>query len=174
MVTLIGVCSRLGLLDKKGRLPGIGRALKADAAAAMVGASLGTSTVTSYIESAAGAEEGGRTGLTAVVVAICFLVAVVLHPLLRAIPAEATAPALVVVGILMMQNISGLNLRDFVYAVPCVLIIVLMPLTFSISEGLAIGFVVYAVLTLGSGRAREVSITTWVLAVVFLAHLLLQ
>lgn len=174
MGTLIGVCARLGLLDEKGRLPGIGRALKADAAAAMVGASLGTSTVTSYIESAAGAEEGGRTGLTAIVVAFCFLFSVVHHPLLRAIPAEATAPALVVVGILMMQNMQKLNLRDFVYAVPCVLIIVLMPLAFSISEGLAIGFIVYAALMLGSGRAREVSLTAWLLAAIFLLHLIFR
>jgi AGZA family xanthine/uracil permease-like MFS transporter len=174
MGTLIGVCSRLGLLDEKGRLPGIGRALKADAAAAMVGASLGTSTVTSYIESAAGAEEGGRTGLTAIVVALCFLFSVVLHPLLRAIPAEATAPALVVVGILMMQNITRLNFRDFVYAVPCVLIIIMMPLAFSISEGIAIGFVVYAALMMGSGRFREVSLTAWLLAAIFLLHLLFR
>jgi AGZA family xanthine/uracil permease-like MFS transporter len=174
MGTLIGVCSRLGLLDDKGRLPGIGRALKADAAAAMVGASLGTSTVTSYIESAAGGEAGGRTGLTAIVVALCFLVSIVLHPLLRAIPAEATAPALVVVGILMMQNISRLDFVDFVQAAACVLIIVLMPLTFSISEGLAIGFVVYAALMLGSGRARELSLTAWLLAGIFLLHLILR
>jgi AGZA family xanthine/uracil permease-like MFS transporter len=174
MGTLIGVCSRLGLLDEKGRLPGIGRALKADAAAAMLGASLGTSTVTSYIESAAGAEEGGRTGLTAIVVAACFLAALVLHPLLRVIPAEATAPALVVVGILMMQNISQLDLGDFVYAVPCLLTVVLMPLTFSISEGLAIGFVAYTGLMLGTGRVRELSLTAWLLAVIFLLHLLFR
>jgi adenine/guanine/hypoxanthine permease len=174
MGTLIGVCSRLGVLDKEGRLPGIGRALKADAAAAIVGSTLGTSTVTSYIESAAGAEEGGRTGLTAIVVALCFLAALVLHPLIRIIPAEATAPALVVVGILMMQNITALDLEDFVHAVPCVLIVVLMPLTFSISEGLAIGFVVYAVLMLGSGRARQLSLTAWGLAAIFLLHLLFR
>ena len=174
MGTLIGVCARLGLLDKSGRLPGIGRALKADAAAAMVGASLGTSTVTSYIESAAGAEEGGRTGLTAFVVALCFLGALVLHPLLRIIPAEATAPALILVGILMMQNLRELDLRDFVKAAACVLTIVLMPLTFSISEGIAIGFVIYAGLMLGTGRMREVSITTWVLAGLFLLHLIFR
>ncbi|MFL6514967.1 MAG: NCS2 family permease [Chthoniobacterales bacterium] len=171
MGTLIGVCSRLGLMDDKGRLPGIGRALKADAAAAMVGASLGTSTVTSYIESAAGAEEGGRTGLTAIVVAICFLAALTLHPLLHAIPAEATAPALVVVGILMMQGLGKLDLQDFVHAVPCVLTVILMPLTFSISEGLAIGFVAYVTLMVGSGRARQLSVTAWVLAAIFLLHL---
>ncbi len=171
MGTLIGVTSRLGLLKADGELPGLGRALKADAVAAMVGSSLGTSTVTSYIESAAGAEEGGRTGLTALVVASCFLAALFLHPLLRIIPAEATAPALVVVGLLMMQNIRALDLSDFVKAAASVLTIVLMPLTFSISEGLAIGFVVYAALMLGTGRRREVSLTTWILAALFLAHL---
>src|SRR6266853_417118 len=121
MGTLIGVCSRLGLLDKNGRLPGIGRALTADACAAMVGSTLGTSTVTSYIESAAGAEEGGRTGLTALTVSACFLLALFFHPLLRVIPAEATAPALVIVGVLMVQSVVELDLRDFAKAVPAVL-----------------------------------------------------
>src|SRR6266853_3212120 len=171
MGTLIGVCSRLGLLDKNGRLPGIGRALTADACAAMVGSTLGTSTVTSYIESAAGAEEGGRTGLTALTVSACFLFALFFHPLLRVIPAEATAPALVIVGVLMVQSVVELDLRDFAKAVPAVLTIALMPLTFSISEGLAIGFVIYAAFQLGAGRAREVSLTAWVLAGLFLLHL---
>jgi len=174
MGTLIGVCSRLGLLDQNGQLPGLGRALGADACAAMAGAALGTSTVTSYIESAAGAEEGGRTGLTALTVSACFLAALCLHPLLRAIPAEATAPALVIVGVLMMQSATELDLRDFAKAVPCVLIMLLMPLTFSISEGLAIGFVAYAAFALGAGHARELSLTSWLLAVLFLAHLLLR
>jgi AGZA family xanthine/uracil permease-like MFS transporter len=172
--TLIGVCSRLGLLDKNGQLPGIGRALSADACAAMTGAALGTSTVTSYIESAAGAEEGGRTGLTALTVSACFLAALFLHPLLRAIPAEATAPALVIVGVLMMQSVAELDLRDFAKAVPCVLIMLLMPLTFSISEGLAIGFVAYVAFALGAGRARELTLTSWILAALFLLHLLFR
>jgi AGZA family xanthine/uracil permease-like MFS transporter len=174
MGTLIGVASRLGLLDKHGQLPGIGRALTADACAAMVGASLGTSTVTSYIESAAGAEEGGRTGLTALTVSACFLGALFFHPLLRVIPAEATAPALVIVGVLMMQSIVELDLRKFSTALPTVLTIALMPLTFSISEGLAIGFVVYAAFRLGIGRAREVSVTAWILAALFLVHLIFR
>ena len=174
MGTLIGVCSRLGLLDKNGQLPGIGRALTADACAAMVGSTLGTSTVTSYIESAAGAEEGGRTGLTALTVSACFLGALFLNPLLRVIPAEATAPALVIVGVLMMQSAVELDLRDFAKAVPCVLTIALMPLTFSISEGLAIGFVIYAAFQLGAGRARQVSMTAWLLAAVFLLHLVFR
>ena len=172
MGTLIGVCSRLGFLNERGELPGIGRALAADASAAIVGSTLGTSTVTSYVESAAGAEEGGRTGLTALVVSVCFLFALVLHPLLRIVPVEATAPALVIVGLLMMQGVSQLDLRDFVKAVPCILTIVMMPLTFSISEGLSIGFVFYCALMLLGGRAREVSATAWALGALFLAHLL--
>lgn len=171
MGTLIGVCSRLGFLDERGELPGIGRALAADAGAAIVGSTLGTSTVTSYIESAAGTEEGGRTGLTALVVAVCFLSALVFHPILRIIPSEATSPALVIVGLLMMQDVTRLDLSDFVKAVPCILTIVMMPLTFSISEGIAIGFVFYCVLMLLCGRAREVSGTAWALGVLFLAHL---
>jgi adenine/guanine/hypoxanthine permease len=174
MGTLIGVCSRLGLIDSEGRLPGIGRALRADAAAAMVGSCLGTSTVTSYIESAAGAEEGGRTGLTAITVAGCFVAALAFHPLLRIIPAEATAPALVIIGLIMLQNLRELKLTDFVLGSACVLTIILMPLTFSISEGLAIGFVVYAALMSGAGRFRELSLTTWILAIIFLLHLLFR
>jgi len=170
--TLIGVCSRLKLIDEKGNLPGLGRALTADACAAMVGSTLGTSTVTSYIESAAGAEEGGRTGLTALVVSACFLLALALHPLLRVIPPEATAPALVIVGVLMMQGVSRLDLSDFVTAVPCVLTIILMPLTFSISEGLSLGFVSYCGVRLLAGRAREVSPAAWLLGGLFLLHLL--
>ena len=174
MGTLIGVCTRLGYLDREGQLPGIGRALAADAAAAVVGSCLGTSTVTSYIESAAGAEEGGRTGLTGLVVSVCFLAALFVHPLLRVIPPEATAPALVIVGILMMQSARDLDLKDFGKAVPSVLIILLMPLTFSISEGLAIGFVAYVGLALLAGKARSVSWVVWLLGALFLAHLLLR
>jgi adenine/guanine/hypoxanthine permease len=174
MGTLIGVCSRLGFLNERGELPGIGRALAADAGAAMVGSTLGTSTVTSYIESAAGTEEGGRTGLTAIIVSLCFLSALFLHPILRIIPSEATAPALVIVGLLMMQGLTQLDLSDFVKAVPCVLTIVMMPLTFSISEGIAIGFVFYCVLMLLCGRARQVSGMAWALGLLFLAHLITQ
>jgi AGZA family xanthine/uracil permease-like MFS transporter len=174
MGTLIGVCNRAGLLDQAGHLPKIGRALAADATAAMVGSCLGTSTVTSYIESAAGVEEGGRTGLTSLVVALCFLLALFVHPIIRMIPAAATAPALVIVGIFMMQGIAALDLKDFAKAVPAVLIMLLMPLTFSISEGLAIGFVVYAAFMLGTGRAREVPWMGWLLGGLFLLHLVFR
>jgi AGZA family xanthine/uracil permease-like MFS transporter len=172
MGTLLGVCHRAGLLDAQGNLPRIGRALAADASAAMVGATLGTSTVTSYIESAAGVEEGGRTGLTSLVVSVCFLLALFLHPLIRIIPPHATAPALVIVGVFMMQGIAKLPLSDLALAVPAVLTIILMPLTFSISEGLAIGFVAYVLLMVGTGRGRQVHLVAYALAVLFLLHLL--
>lgn len=172
MGTLIGVTSRAGLLDEKGNLPRVGRVLAADATAAMVGSCLGTSTVTSYIESAAGVEEGGRTGLTALVVAACFLLALFFHPLFLAIPGVATAPALVIVGIFMMQSTARLDLGDFAKAVPAVLTMVLMPLSFSISEGLSIGFVSYVALMLGIGRGREVTWVGYLLALLFLLHML--
>jgi AGZA family xanthine/uracil permease-like MFS transporter len=172
MGTLIGVSSRAGLLDDNGNLPKIGRALTADASAAMIGSCLGTSTVTSYIESAAGVEEGGRTGLTALVVALCFLLALFFHPLILMVPAVATAPALVIVGIFMMQSAARLPLDDFAKAVPAILTIILMPLTFSISEGLALGFLVYVVFMVGVGKGRTVSLTGYALAVLFLIHIL--
>jgi AGZA family xanthine/uracil permease-like MFS transporter len=171
MGTLIGVTSRAGLLDEKGNLPRVGQVLAADASAAMVGACLGTSTVTSYIESAAGVEEGGRTGLTSLVVAVCFLLALFLHPLFLAIPAVATAPALVIVGIFMMQSTATIDLTNFAKAVPAVLTMVLMPLSFSISEGLSIGFLTYVAMMVGIGRAREVTWISYLLASLFLVHI---
>ena len=172
MGTLIGVCQRAGLLDRHGNLPKIGRALTADATAAMVGSTLGTSTVTSYIESAAGVEAGGRTGLTAITTAGCFLLALFLSPLIVVIPAAATAPALVIVGVFMMQSVTELDLKDFAKAVPAVVTMLAMPLTFSIAEGIALGFVVYVFFMLGIGRAREVKPLSWVLGLLFLAHLI--
>ena len=174
MGTLIGVCQRAGLLDKDGNLPKIGRALTADATAAMIGSTFGTSTVTSYIESAAGVEAGGRTGLTAVATSICFLLALFLSPLIAVIPAAATAPALVIVGVFMMQSITELDLKDFAKAVPAVVTMLAMPLTFSIAEGIALGFVVYVFFMLGIGRGREVKPLSWVLGLLFLAHLIFK
>lgn len=170
--TLIAVCKRAGLLDEKGNLPGIGRALAADAGAAMLGAVLGTSTTTSYIESAAGVEEGGRTGLTGITVAGFFLAALFFTPLILAIPAAATAPALVIVGIFMMQGVREIDLADFATAAPAVLTMVIMPLAFSISEGIAVGFVAYVLLHVGLGRIKEVSVLAYILAALFLLHFL--
>lgn len=172
MGTLIAVCQRAGLLDAKGNLPRIGRALTADATAAMVGSTLGTSTVTSYIESAAGVEAGGRTGLTAIVTAICFLLGLLFNPIIGIIPAAATAPALVIVGVFMMQSSAELDLRDFAKAMPAVITMLVMPLAFSIAEGIAVGFLVYVAFMAGCGRGREVSPLAYVLGALFLAHLI--
>ena len=168
--TLIAVTKRAGLVDAQGNLPRLGRALMADAGAAMFGAVLGTSTTTSYIESAAGVEEGGRTGLTSLTVAGLFLLSMFFTPLILAIPAAATAPALVIVGMFMLQSITEIDWKDFAVAVPAGLTILTMPLAFSISEGIAVGFIVYALLMLGLGRGREVSWLAYVLAAVFALH----
>jgi adenine/guanine/hypoxanthine permease len=174
MGTLIGVSKRAGLLDEQGNLPKVGRAFMADACAAMFGSTLGTSTVTSYIESAAGVEAGGRTGLTAIVTAVCFLLALFLTPLILIIPAVATAPALVVVGAFMMQGLAELDLRDFAKAAPAFMTIVMMPFAFSISDGIAFGVLTYVGIKLGMGKAKEVGFLTYVLAVLFLAYFLFE
>jgi AGZA family xanthine/uracil permease-like MFS transporter len=174
MGTLIGVSKRAGLLDEQGNLPKVGRAFMADACAAMFGSTLGTSTVTSYIESAAGVEAGGRTGLTAIVTAICFLLALFLTPLLLVIPAVATAPALVVVGAFMMQGLAELDLRDFTKAAPAFMTIVMMPFAFSISEGIAFGILTYVGIKLGTGKAKEVGALTYILALLFLLYFVFE
>lgn len=165
--TLIGLGQRAGYLDGAGNLPRVGRVLTADATAAIVGSALGTSTVTSYIESAAGIESGGRTGLTAIAVAGCFLGALFLGPLIGIIPAAATAPVLVVVGISMMQGLRTLNLEDPGTSIPVGVTVLAMPLTFSIAEGLALGFVVHVGILLGTGRIREIRPLSWILTVLF-------
>jgi AGZA family xanthine/uracil permease-like MFS transporter len=170
MGTLIGVCHRAGLLDEHGQLPKIGRAFTADACAAMIGSCLGTSTVTSYIESAAGVEAGGRTGLTSLTTAACFLLALFFTPLILLIPDVATAPALIVIGIFMLQTAAKMDLDDFTKAAPAFVAIITMPLTFSISEGVALGLLVYVGLQIGLGRARSLSPVLYILTVLFLLH----
>jgi AGZA family xanthine/uracil permease-like MFS transporter len=172
MGTLIGVSRRAGLLDAQGHLPRLGRALTADASAAMVGSTLGTSTVTSYIESAAGVEAGGRTGLTALVVSLCFLAAMFFHPLIQLVPSVATAPALILVGVFMMQSIAEIPWEKLTIALPAALTILLMPLTYSISEGLAIGFLSWTLIELATGGWRRPGVAGWALAALFLAHIL--
>jgi len=166
--TLIGVCNRIGLLDEKGQIPKMDRALLVDATAAMAGSCIGTSTVTCYIESAVGVEEGGRTGLTAIVSACCMLLALPFTPLLVAIPPAATGAALVVIGIFMMQGAAEIDMRDFDKAVPAVITMVMIPFTFSISVGTGIGLIVYVGFMVGTKRARAVSGLAYVLAVLFL------
>jgi AGZA family xanthine/uracil permease-like MFS transporter len=172
MGTLIGVSKRAGLLDKDGNLPKIGRAFMADAGAAMFGSSLGTSTVTSYIESAAGVEAGGRTGLTVIATAICFLLALFFTPLILIIPSVATAPALVIVGAFMMQGLAELDLKNFEKAAPAFITVLAMPLAFSITEGIAFGLLTYVGLKVGTGKSREVGAVTYLLAALSILYFL--
>ena len=154
--TLIGVTKRAGLLDAQGRLPNAGRALLADSIATILSALCGTSTVVSYIESASGVEAGGRTGLTAIWVAIFMLLALFLTPLILAIPWCATAPALVIVGIFMMQSVVEIDMTHFETAAPAVLTIFAIPLTFSIAQGIGIGLICSVLLGVGLGRGRSI------------------
>jgi adenine/guanine/hypoxanthine permease len=165
--TLIGVAKRAGLLDADGTLPRAGRVLVADSLAAILSALLGTSTVVSYIESASGVEAGGRTGLTTLTTAACFLLALFLTPLFLAVPAAATAPALVVVGIFMMQSATEIDLADFAVAAPSVLTLLAIPLTFSIAEGIGLGLIATVVLAAATGQARRISVVAYAIALVF-------
>lgn len=165
--TLIGLAHRAGMLDDKGRLPRLGRALIADSLAAMASGALGTSTTTSYIESAAGIKAGGRTGLTAVVVAVLFLLALAFSPLAGSIPAYATAPALLFVACLMARGLADIAWDDITEAVPAVVTALAMPLTFSIAHGISFGFIAYAGIKLLAGRGRDVSPTVVLLAAAF-------
>lgn len=169
--TLIGVTKRAGLLRPDGTLPKAGRALVSDSLAAILSSLFGTSTVVSYIESAAGVEAGGRTGLTAVTTAICFLLALVLTPLILIIPAAATAPALVVVGVFMFQTVAEIKLDDFTETVPAVVTLLCIPLTFSIAEGLGLGVIALAALAFATGRGRSLSTFTYGLALLFFVHI---
>lgn len=170
--TLIGVARGAGLMDQDGKVPKVGRVLVADSIAAILSSLVGTSTVVSYIESAAGVESGGKTGLTAMTTAVCFLLALFLTPIILMIPTVAVAPALVVVGIMMFECVTDLELKKFEVAVPAVLTMVAMPFTFSISTGIALGLIAMAVMAIGMGKAKEVTVTAYVLAVVFLLHFL--
>ncbi len=172
MGTLIGVISRAKLYDERGQIRNVDRALKADAFAATLGAALGTSSVTSYIESAAGVEQGGRTGLTSVVVAVCFLISLFLSPLFLAVPLAATTPALVMVGVFMMAEIRELDFDDLTEALPAFVTMIMIPFSFSISEGLGLGLTTYAVLRLFSGRLEKRDLISLVIAGLYCVHLL--
>lgn len=168
--TLIGVASKADMLDKDGKLPRIRGALLSDAIGTSVGAMLGTSTTTTFVESASGVAEGGRTGLTAVVVAILFGLSLFLSPIFLAIPSFATAPALVVVGFLMLTSITKINFDDFTEAIPAYVAIIAMPFMYSISEGIAMGVISYVVINVVTGKMKEKKISPlmYVLAVLFI------
>ncbi|MCP4321717.1 MAG: NCS2 family permease [Alteromonadales bacterium] len=170
--TLIAVADKAKLLDKDGNLPRLNRALLADSGASMAGSMMGTSTTTSYIESVAGVAEGGRTGLTAVVVGILFLLALFFAPLAGMVPAYATAGALLYVAVLMVGGLKDINWDDITEAAPVVIVALMMPLTFSIANGIALGFIAYAAIKVASGKAKELSLSVWFLAILFLAKLI--
>ena len=168
--TLIGVASKADMLDKDGKLPKIKGALLSDAVGTSVGAVCGTSTVTTFVESASGVAEGGRTGLTAIVAAILFGLSLFLSPIFLAIPSFATAPALIVVGFLMLTSITKIDFNDYTEAIPCFIAIIAMPFMYSISEGIAMGVISYVVINLVAGKAKEkkISVLMYVLAVLFI------
>lgn len=170
--TLAGVASKANMLDKDGKLPRVGKALMADAVGTIAGACLGTSTVTTYVESASGVAAGGRTGLTALTTAGMFMLALFFAPLFTIIPSAATAPALVIVGLFMMSPIKNINLDDFTEAIPAFLTIVMMPFAYSIAEGIVAGMITYTVLKAITGRTKEVSATMWVLSILFIARII--
>ena len=166
--TLAGVSTQAGYINEKGELPRANQALTADAIATTTGAILGTSTVTTFIESAAGVAEGGRTGLTAIVAAFMLLVALLFIPIFEAIPAFATAPALTIVGVFMMTSVKNIHWEDLTEAIPAFATIFFIPFGFSIAEGLSAGLILYPFTKLVSGRMREVPMVTWILAAVFI------
>ncbi|CAH0534050.1 Adenine permease AdeQ [Vibrio stylophorae] len=165
--TLVGVAQKADMIKEDGRIPRLGRALIADSTATTVGAVLGTSNTTSYVESVAGVAAGGRTGLTAVVVGCLFLVSLFFAPLAGMIPSYATAGALFYVAILMMAGLVSVDWRDLTEAAPVVIVALMIPLTYSIAHGIVLGFISYTAIKVFSGRAREISVGTWIISTVF-------
>lgn len=166
--TLVAVTQKAGLSDEHGRMPRLGRALSADSTATIAGSVLGTSTTTSYIESVSGVSVGGRTGLTAVVVGICFLLMIFFAPLAQMVPAYATAGAILYVSVLMLQNLKLINWDEMSDAIPVSVVLLMTPLTFSIAHGIALGFISYTAVKLACNKANEISISVWVLTVLFI------
>ncbi len=169
--TLIGVASKADFLTKEGKLPRLKQTLMADAVGTTVGAVLGTSTVTTYVESAAGVAEGGRTGLTAVVCGGLFLLSLFFAPIFQVIPAFATAPALIIVGLFIMESVVKIDFTDITEGFPAFLAIIMMPLTYNISEGLVFGVIAYVIVKLLAGKRNDVSIVMYIIALVFMLRL---
>jgi len=170
--TLVACCHQAGMVDENNKIKGLDRLLGIDAAATMIGAVLGTSTTTAYIESAAGIEQGGRTGLTSIVTAVCFLGALFFVPIVGIVPSYATAPALIMVGLFMMKEIKRIDFVNIEEAFPAFIIIVMIALSYSISTGLAFGFISFTLLKLVSGRIKDVKPAMWVITVLSLLFLI--
>jgi len=172
--TLVACCHEAKMIDDKGKIKGLDRLLGIDAIASSFGALLGTSTISSYIESAAGIEEGGRTGLTSLITGVCFLLAILFVPIAGIVPAYATAPALVMVGLFMMKEIKRIDFNNLEEALPAFIIIVMIALSYSISTGLAFGFISFVLIKTISGKVRDVKPTMWVIGVLGIVFLTLD
>ena len=171
--TLVGVATKAKMLDENGKVPNIKKALFADAIGTTVGACLGTSTVSTFVESAAGVAEGGRTGLTAVSTAVMFGISLFFAPLFGMITPAVTASALVIVGLFMIETIKEINLEDYTEAVPAFLTIIMMPFAYSISDGIVFGVISYIALKLFSGKYKDISLTTVIVAIIFVLKFVL-
>lgn len=172
--TLVGVCTKANMLDENGRVPKAKQALLADSIGTTVGAFLGTSTVTTYVESASGVTEGGRTGLTAVTTAIMFLLALILSPVFLMIPGAATAPALIIVGLFMMSPIKEIDFEDYTEALPAFITMLFMPLTYSIANGIFFGIISFVILKLLTKKTKDVPLLTLVLAIMFVIKIVFK
>ena len=171
--TVVGVSVKAGMVDKDGNVDGINKVLMADAVATVAGAAFGTSTTTTYIESASGVSEGGRTGLTSFTIAVCFAIALLFSPLFLAIPGAATGPVLFIVGVMMAAPVKDIDWEDYSEAIPAFVTMLLMPLAYSISDGIMLGMVSYVVLNALTGKFRKVSVMMWVLAILFVLRYVL-
>jgi AGZA family xanthine/uracil permease-like MFS transporter len=171
--TLVGVCTRAKMIDEKGNIPRVKQAFMADSIATTFGAILGTSTTTTYVESAAGVAQGGRSGLTALVVGGCFVIALFFSPLFLSIPAAATAPALIIVGLLMMEQAKNIPFDDFSESIPAFVCMIMMPLTYSISNGILIGMITYVLMNMICGKFKKLSPAIYILAVLFILKYIL-
>lgn len=165
--TLVGVCTKAGMADKNGKIDRLNHAFMADSIATTVGACLGTSTTTTYVESAAGVAQGGRSGLTALVVGACFAIALLFSPLFLSIPSAATAPALIIVGLLMIEPIRNIPFDDFSESIPAFVCIIMMPLTYSISNGILLGMITYVLMNIITGKFKKVTPVMIILAILF-------
>lgn len=172
--TLVGVTTQAGLTDSKGKIPRVKQALLADAIGTVAGAALGTSTVTSFVESTAGVAVGGRTGLSSVATAVMFLLALFLSPLFLLVPSAATAPALIIVGFLMMKSVTGINFDDATEGLPAFICIIVMPFAYSIADGIVWGILAYVIVKVVTRKFKDISIATWILFVIFLLRFFLK